>query len=110
MKTCLKKSDLSPARRRLVELFQSLHFGRIEGLVVRGGEPILDPPTRIFRERKFAGESGPRPKGRLADFVLSEQHLALLCWLDEIRDGVVAKVVVKDGLPFVAELAEEPPR
>ena len=36
------KQSLSPARRRLVELMQEVNFGRIEGLHVRDGEPILE--------------------------------------------------------------------
>lgn len=38
------KASLTPARRRLLELMQEINFGRIEGLAVRGGEPVLDPP------------------------------------------------------------------
>jgi hypothetical protein len=43
------KSSLTPARRRLVERLQQLNFGRIEGLLVRGGEPVFGPSTRIER-------------------------------------------------------------
>ena len=57
----LRKSHLSPPRRRLIELMQSINFGRLENLRVRGGEPVLsDPDVVIVREIKFAGQNGAR--------------------------------------------------
>ena len=47
--------------RLMLELLQRLNFGRLEGLPVRGGEPVLVPPPRAIREYKFGGEKGPRP-------------------------------------------------
>ena len=56
------KADLSPARARLVVLMQGINFGYIEGLIVRAGAPVLNPPPRVVREVKFGGENGPRPE------------------------------------------------
>ena len=36
--------QLSPARIRLVEILRAIYFGRIEHLVVRAAEPVLDRP------------------------------------------------------------------
>jgi hypothetical protein len=55
------KSSLTPARCRLVERLQQLNFGRVEGLLVRGGEPVFGPATRVVREIKFGGENAPGP-------------------------------------------------
>jgi len=96
--------DLSPARRRLIELMQTINFGRIEDLWVRESEPVLDPPPRALREVKFASETGSRPETRLTDFALRDQHRDLFELLDEIGDGVVSRLIVKHGLPFHAEL------
>ena len=98
------KAALSPARRRLVELLQTVNFGRVEGLVVRGGEPVLDPLPRVTREHKFGGENGPRPEAARADCALKPQHLDLMRLLDAVGDGTVAVLSVKHGLPFSAEL------
>ena len=65
------KRSLTAPRRRLVELMQQINFGRIEGLTLRGGEPVFDPAPRIVREVKFGGENGPRPERDSSDFLLN---------------------------------------
>jgi hypothetical protein len=93
-------STLSPARRRLVSLFQQVNFGRIESLLVRDGEPVFDPPPRIVREVKFGGENGPRPELKRTDFQLKTQVIEIFSALDPIRDGTIDAIEVKHGLPF----------
>ena len=100
MSTVAVKSDLSEARRRLLELMQELDFGRIEALAVRAGQPVLDPPPRIVREHKFGGENGPRGERRLGDFTLKEQVLELFDEFDRLGEGVIDVLTVKHGLPF----------
>ncbi|OWK39416.1 hypothetical protein [Fimbriiglobus ruber] len=82
----------------------SLNFGRVEGLIVRGGDPVLSPRPCIVREFKFAGENSPRPEGGLATFALKKQHLDLFALLDSIGDGMIHVLTIKHGLPFHAEL------
>ena len=95
---------LSPARRRLIELLQTLNFGRLEQLQIRGGEPVFDPMPRIVREYKFGGENGSRPETGRADYALKTQIRDLLQLLDVLGDGTLAVLSVKHGLPFHAEL------
>jgi hypothetical protein len=109
MAVSVTKAGLSPARRRLVELMQGLNFGRIEGLAVRGGDPVFDPPPRVVREVKFGGENGPRPERAAADFVLKTQVAELFQQLDLLGDGTIDALEVKHGLPFRLILAEAPP-
>jgi hypothetical protein len=97
--------SISPARRQLLEILQTLNFGRIERLEVRSCEPVLDPRPYRIREYKFAGENGPRPEATLQDFVLKEQHLDLLRLLDDIRNGTILVLTCKHGLPFFAEVS-----
>ena len=98
------KSALSPARQQLVELLQRINFGRVEGLEVRGGEPVFDPMPRVIREHKFCSENGPRPEAARADCRLKSQVTDLVHLLDEVGDGTIAVLSVKHGLPFHAEL------
>jgi hypothetical protein len=98
------KRTLSPARQQLVELLQRLNFGRIEGLKVRGGEPVLDPMPRVVREHKFCADNGPRPEAK-RDCTLKNQVGDLMQLLDDIGDGTIAVLTVKHGLPFHAELS-----
>jgi hypothetical protein len=104
MIAAMSKSHLSPARQRLVGLLQRLNFGRLEGLQVRGGEPVLDPMPRVIREHKFCAENGPRPEAGRADCRLKGQVADLMQLLDDIGDGTIAVLTVKHGLPFHAEL------
>jgi hypothetical protein len=96
-------SDLSPARRRLVELMQSLHYGRIESLAVRAGEPIFNPPPVATREVKFGADAPPERGG---DFLLKAQVVELLARLARLGDGTVPLIEVKGGLPFRMLLTE----
>jgi hypothetical protein len=97
------KSSLSPARRQLLELLQKLHFGRVEHLVVRGGEPVLDPAPRLVKEIKFGGDNAPHPAVNKNDFALKPQHRDLFALLTAVGDGTIAVLTVKHGLPFHAE-------
>ena len=95
-----RTSNLSPACRRLVETLARLGFGVIEGLQVRSGEPVFDPPPNIIREVRFS-ESTERtaPRPRSTDFVLCKQVVALLDTLRELGDGTIARLEVRHGLP-----------
>jgi len=96
------KSSLSPNRRRLVELMQRANFARIEGLVVREGEPVLDEDKspRVVLEVKFGAENGPRPESAISDFALKEPIVDLFAHMDRLRDGRIEVLTVKHGLPF----------
>jgi hypothetical protein len=102
------KSDLSAGRRHLIELFQELNFGRVEGLRVRGGEPVFDPPPRLVREVKFAADNDPRPERAARDFQLKAQQVELVRLLDQLRDGTIETIDCRHGLPFRAIVAEPP--
>lgn len=96
-----KKSALTPSRRRLVELMQRVNFGRVECFLVRGGEPVLDPPPRVVLEVKLGGENGPRPEtDSAADFALKAQVINLFEHFDRLGDAGVEVLTVKHGLPF----------
>jgi len=89
----------------LITRFQQWNFARIEGLIVRGGEPILDPLPRVVREHKFGGENGPRPESRLEDYSLKPQLVDLFRALDDLGDGTIDVLTIKHGLPFQAEFS-----
>jgi hypothetical protein len=98
--TNLTKAALSAPRRRLLELMQSVNFGRVEGLLVRGGEPVFEPAPRVVREIKMGGENGPRPERNAGNFLLKDQAVELFRHLDHLRDGEIEVLEVKHGLPF----------
>jgi len=95
----LRRSSLSERKRALLALLQQINFGRIEGLVVRGGEPVLEPPPRVLSTFKFGGETEPSEAIAESDFVLKRPVVELFGHLDKLGDGVVASLDVKHGLP-----------
>ncbi|WP_020473430.1 hypothetical protein [Zavarzinella formosa] len=101
------KANLSPARRKLVELMREVNFGRIVDLRVERGQPVLDPAPGRITEHKFGGDNGPRPESNAPNFQLKWQILELFQLLDQIGTGDIASLEVKHGLPFRA-LIEHP--
>jgi hypothetical protein len=106
MCTVPSKATLSVARQRLVELMQEIWFGSIHLLIIRGGEPVLEPLPRIVRERKYPGDAGPRPGRSAGGFLLKDQVVELFQDFDTLRDGVIETLEVKHGLPFRIFVAE----
>lgn len=104
MKTSISKSALSPARARLLELLQSLNFGRVEGLKVHGGEPIFDPPPRVIQTLKLGADNGPRPERSYSDFRLKHQTVEMLNLLSSLGHGEVRSIEVRFGLPNGMEI------
>lgn len=100
-----RKKALSPARRQLVGLMQRVNFGRIEGLILRGGEPVFDgTPPRVVLEVKLASENGPRPEYAMADFALKAEVVDLFEHFDRLRDVQIEMLIVKHGLPFMMQV------
>ncbi len=100
------KLHLSCLRSALVELMQKLNHGRIEGLIIRGGEPVLDPSPCRRRTMKFGSENGPRPEIAIEDFVLKVQVVELFDYFDRLQNGIIDVLEVKHGLPFCMIVTE----
>lgn len=98
------KSSLSAPQRRLVELMQRLNFGRIEDLIIRGGEPVFDPAPKVIQKVKIGGENGPRPEVACEDFLLKKQTIELLETITDRTEGRILAIDVKHGLPFAVEI------
>ena len=94
------KASLTLSQQKLITEMQRINYGRIEGLSVRRGEPVLDPPPRIVREIKFGGENGPRPEVVKADFTLKAPVRELVAQLEALGDGVIPCIEIQRGLPF----------
>jgi hypothetical protein len=98
-----RRSDLSPARRRLARLIESCHFGRVCDLLVRGGEPLFDPPPRVVRTLRIGGGSN-RPRQAVPDGDLARSLQELFDHLDRLADGVVERIEVAHGRPLYLEV------
>lgn len=102
-----QKSSLSRPRARLIEKMQRLHFGTIEGLVIRDGEPVLDPPPHFVKAVKFCAKNGPRPESGLIDFALRAEVREFFAYLDKLGNGTIRRVEVQNGLPIRMEVEME---
>ncbi len=100
------KVSLPEPQRKLVELMQEINHGRIEGLAVRGGNPVLEPRPRVIREIKFCAENGPRAERKIPDYCLKAPVIECLRYLQQVRDGTIETLDVKHGLPFRMTVAE----
>jgi hypothetical protein len=98
---------LSSPRRRLLQICLELHFGRIEQLVIRKGEPIFDPPPRIVKEIKFAAENGPRMGSHQKDALNKQQIRDLWLQLDQLQNCVIDYLEIKHSIPFKLEVQTE---
>jgi len=87
-------------RQRLVALMQTINFGRIEDLNVRGGDPVFDGSPRVVHEFKFGGENGPRPEREVGDLMLKNQVGDLFRQVDRLGTATIEVLEVKHGLPF----------
>ena len=91
---------LTPTRQRFIELMREVGYGRIHGLVIRDGEPVLTPRPHITLSHKFGGDHG-RP--RTGDLALKQAHIDLFRLFDEIGNGTINELTITNGLPLHAE-------
>lgn len=96
----MRMEDLSPAKQRLLRLFQAINFGRLEELEIRDGEPEFSPAPRIFVELKLDVNDGPRPESHLDGFPLRNQVERCLEQIARLNEGTVEMIEVRHGLPF----------
>jgi hypothetical protein len=93
----ITKSSLTPGLARLIELLQTLNFGRIEALTVRSGQPVFDPPPRVIQKFKMGADNAPRPETGHADFRLKDGVIELL--------EVIARMENGESLPLDGHLS-----
>lgn len=97
----LTKSSLSMQQKQLLETMQKTNFGRIVGLMIRGGEPVFNPPPRIVKDVKLGvADNDARPELQASDFALKREHIELFENLRRMGDGTVESIEIKSGLPF----------
>ena len=96
-------ANLSPSRAFLIRVMADLGFGRIEGLVVRNGEPVMDPLPRILRTAKFGSqEAGSSRVPRAVDRVLKPHAGDLFEFLEGLKNCESMEIVIQEGLPIRA--------
>jgi hypothetical protein len=101
------KLSLSAPQQRLLETLQKTNYGRIEGLFVRNGQPIFDPPPRVVKDVKLgSADSGARSELESGDFALKREHVELFEQLRHFGNGTIECLVIKGGLPFLLTMEQ----
>jgi len=91
--------ELEPEHQRLVNLIQTVNFGRIQGVPIRSGRIVLDPLPRVLRDFKPGGDNGRRPESRLGDFVLKKEVVELLDFIAGLDNATIHNIEISEGLP-----------
>ena len=95
----LRLSELSPARRALVRILQTVNYGELQNIRVRNGDPIFDCPAVIVFDTKLDKDEGPRPEIGLPDFALNAEVSRLMSQLDGLKNGIIQRLEVRAGIP-----------
>jgi hypothetical protein len=95
----IEKSSLTNSQACLVELMQKIAFGRIEGLKVSSGQPVINPAPRVIQKLKLGCSTSQQSKTVNADFQLKSEVIDLLAAISRAADGSELSVEVRHGLP-----------
>jgi hypothetical protein len=104
METRLTRASLTEARRSLLDRGLQLGFGRIEQVVLKNGEPLVDGRVRFVRTVKFGGEKELPAKPVHADFALTRPWLEFFEELDTLQDGTIDRIELRHGQPLFMEV------
>ncbi len=98
--------SITEAQKRLLQLMQEVHYGKIEDLVISNGEPVMGLTVRVLRDVKLSGECSKKPIIQDRDYLDKPQIVEMLRQFRRLGDGVVQLVEIHDGLPFRIHIAE----
>lgn len=91
--------QLSKPRQVLIRLCQRVNYGSILNVQVTDGEVGFDAPPDVVVDIKLDGDVVPRHELNLTDFALPVESCRLLTQIDSLKNGVLEKIVVHDGIP-----------
>jgi hypothetical protein len=91
--------QLSKPRQALIRLCQRVNYGSILNLQVTDGDVCFDAPLEVLVDVRLDAEVSRRHELDLTDFALPVESCRLLAEIDSLKNGVVEKIVVHDGIP-----------
>ncbi len=92
-------SQLSRPRQILIRLCQRVNYGSILNLQLADGEVSFGVPVEVVLDLKLDADLPQRPELDLSDFALCAESCRLLGQIDSLKNGVIEKIVVHDGIP-----------
>jgi hypothetical protein len=100
----LRFSELSSSGKLLVSTMRHVQFGRFEGIRIRDGEPVWNPPPKLVRVAKI-GFSGDPKVPEASDWVLKSAVRELFREFAALQNGTIDRVVFHRGLPCLVEIS-----
>jgi hypothetical protein len=97
--------DLTPSERCLLEIVCENQFGRVEMLLVRDGQPVVNLDMRVVRTARLGGKSDAAMLPCDDDFELKQAFVDLFRELALLQNGVVIRLEFRRGLPCLLEVA-----
>jgi len=95
----MTKVELHSDQRRTVEIIETLGFGAIEHLLIRGGLPCYEPEPCVVQAIKLDSAPEQQPGHSDADLTLKVEFERLFEQLAQLHEGVV-DIEVRHGAPF----------
>ena len=95
----LRLADLSPQRRDLVRLCQSINYGDVSNFTVSDRKPVLSEPCVVVLDVKLDSDQSPRQESDQSDFTVCIEVVRLMALLDRIQNGKISKLEVRAGIP-----------
>jgi hypothetical protein len=92
-------SHLSKPRQALIRLCQLVNYGSILNVRVADGDVCFKTFPDVVVDVKLDCDATQRPELDLADFALPVESCRLLAQVDSLKNGVLEKIVVHDGIP-----------
>ncbi|MCL4552916.1 MAG: hypothetical protein M1305_05120 [Candidatus Marsarchaeota archaeon] len=96
----IQSVSLSEPRRRLIRMIEEAHFGAIEHMLIKDGEPIFGPQTIMVRDRKFGKRDNPVAHDVRESPISKAQFEQLFQEFSDIGNGEVTSLEFQNGLPF----------
>jgi hypothetical protein len=100
----IKFSQLSRPRQLLIRLCQRINHGCVLNVRVKNSDVFFDASSEASIDLRLDTDVSERPELGLTDFTLSLDHRRLLEQIESLKDGVLDKIVVHDGIPRRAVL------
>ncbi|MCE5314045.1 MAG: hypothetical protein ABFD49_07220 [Armatimonadota bacterium] len=98
--------QLSHSEQFLLQLMKELRYGKIEGLAICDGEPVIEPTTKVLRDVKLFSD----PEKTLIipdrDYRDKVQVTEMLRQFHRLHYGIVETLEVHNGLPFRMQIVQ----
>jgi hypothetical protein len=95
----IRFSQLSKPRQFLIRICQRVNHGAILNVTVTNGEIDLTAGPVVLFDFHLSNEPAERRELELADFILPVESWRLMARIDSLKDGLLEKITVYDGVP-----------